>query len=73
MFLFIAFAGTQVANLGLGKSADQSTTGAVIGFNPTVYLYIALCFGFSLVVNAWIFYRISGGLFNPAVSLSIFV
>jgi aquaporin related protein len=30
-------------------------------------LYISLSFGFSLMVNAWIFFRISGGLFNPAV------
>ena len=34
-------------------------------------LYIALSFGFSLAVNAWIFFRISGGLFNPAVSLGM--
>jgi aquaporin rerated protein, other eukaryote len=33
--------------------------------------YIALSFGFSLMVNAWVFYRISGGLFNPAVSLAM--
>jgi len=34
-------------------------------------LYIALSFGFSLAVNAWVFFRISGGLFNPAVSLGM--
>jgi aquaporin related protein len=34
-------------------------------------LYIALCFGFSLTVNVWIFFRVSGGLFNPAVSLGM--
>lgn len=27
----------------------------------------ALVYGFSLLVNVWAFYRISGGLFNPAV------
>jgi hypothetical protein len=31
-------------------------------------LYVSLSFGFSLAVNCWVFYRISGGLFNPAVS-----
>jgi aquaporin related protein len=31
-------------------------------------MYIALVFGFSLAVNAWVFFRVSGGLFNPAVS-----
>ncbi len=36
--------------------------------NPSQLLYISLAFGFSLAVNAWVFFRISGGLFNPAVS-----
>ena len=27
--------------------------------------------GFSLAVNAWTFFRISGGLFNPAVTLGL--
>merc|ERR1712098_358269 len=66
MFLFFAFTGTQVANIGVGDSTDQSTTGSATGFNPATLLYIALSFGFSLMVNAWIFFRISGGLFNPA-------
>ncbi len=30
-------------------------------------------FGFSLAVNAWTFYRVSGGLFNPAVTLALFL
>jgi glycerol uptake facilitator-like aquaporin len=37
----------------------------------TYRLYISLSFGFSLAVNAWIFFRVSGGLFNPAVSLGM--
>ncbi|KAI9055798.1 hypothetical protein LZ554_000738 [Drepanopeziza brunnea f. sp. 'monogermtubi'] len=71
MFLFFAFAGTQVANIGAGDSSNQSTTGSATGFNPATLLYIALSFGFSLMVNAWIFFRISGGLFNPAVTLAL--
>ena len=39
--------------------------------NTSNLLYIALSFGFSLAVNAWIFFRVSGGLFNPAVSLGM--
>jgi len=34
-------------------------------------LYISLCFSFSLAVNAWVFFRVSGGLFNPAVTLAL--
>lgn len=56
MYLFFAFAGTQVA---LANSSDSVIT----------HLYIALSFGFSLAVNVWIFFRVSGGLFNPAVTL----
>lgn len=73
MFLFFAFAGTQVANIN-GENptaAAASTTPTTDGFSPIVLTYIALSFGFSLMVNVWIFYRISGGLFNPAVTLGM--
>jgi hypothetical protein len=68
MFLFFAFSGTQVANVD-SRADTNSTTGGATGFNAAVLLYISLVFGFSLMVNVWVFYRISGGLFNPAVSL----
>ncbi|KZM21083.1 uncharacterized protein EKO05_0003566 [Ascochyta rabiei] len=72
MFLFFAFAGTQVANIGSAASSDSNTTtGEATGFSPTVLLYIAVVFGFSLMVNVWIFFRISGGLFNPAVTFAM--
>jgi aquaporin related protein len=70
MFLYFAFAGTQVANIG-SQNNQSSTTGQTTGFNPGVLLYISLVFGFSLTVNVWIFFRISGGLFNPAVTLAM--
>lgn len=70
MFLFFAFAGTQVANSSASSSGNQSTE-LPQGPNPTILLYISLAFAFSLTVNAWIFFRVSGGLFNPAVSDSI--
>jgi aquaporin related protein len=57
LFLFFAFAATQVANNLLGTSP----------MNIGALLYISLAFGFSLAVNVWVFFRISGGLFNPAV------
>jgi len=71
MFLFFAFAGTQVANIGTGDNSNQSTTNASTGFSPIVLLYISLAFGFSLLINVWIFFRISGGLFNPAVTIAM--
>ena len=60
-FLFFAFSATQVANAAAAGAA------AAIGGklsqvpNASTLLYISLAFGFSLAVNAWIFYRISGG------------
>ncbi|KAI0129013.1 MIP family channel protein [Xylariales sp. AK1849] len=70
MFLFFAFTGTGVAKIPTGTGSDTTTAGAT-GFDISVQTYIALAFGFSLMVNAWVFYRISGGLFNPAVTLAL--
>jgi len=68
MFLFMAFAATSVAN----ASAPPTSSGTLSQFpNTSNLLYIALSFGFSLAVNAWAFFRISGGLFNPAVTLGM--
>lgn len=56
-FLFLAFSATQVANTQTaGSSAKPSQLP-----NTSVLLYISLAFGFSLAVNAWVFFRISGG------------
>ncbi|KAH6653012.1 aquaporin-like protein [Truncatella angustata] len=71
MFLFFAFAGTQVANAQSKTPSEATTTNATTGFNPVVMLYISISFGFSLMVNVWVFFRISGGLFNPAVTLAL--
>lgn len=65
LFLFFAFSGTQVALLSQAPDI-QNVVGTVS--DPSQLMFIALSFGFSLAVNAWVFFRISGGLFNPAVS-----
>jgi aquaporin related protein len=67
-FLFFAFAGTQVANISSNTNTGTMVVTTVQQKNPSQLLYISLAFGFSLAVNAWVFFRISGGLFNPAVS-----
>lgn len=59
LFLFFSFAGTQVANTP--KPVDGAPP------NTMNLLYSSLSFGFSLMVNVWAFYRVTGGLFNPAV------
>lgn len=64
MFLYFAFAGqimltTQSEPAPNGQSSAQQN------------IFTALIYGFSLLVNAWTFYRISGGLFNPAVCIPL--
>ncbi|KAF9699080.1 hypothetical protein EKO04_002888 [Ascochyta lentis] len=61
LFLFFAFAATQTANNLLGNR----------GMDIQTLMYISLAFGFSLAVNVWVFFRISGGLFNPAVTVAM--
>jgi aquaporin related protein len=74
MFLFFAFGGTQVANsAAVADNAatagqDNNKNSITQAPNTSVLLYISLIFGFSLMVNVWVFFRVSGGLFNPAVS-----
>jgi len=70
MFLFVAFAATQVANAGAPATANNSLSQYP---NSSNLMYISLAFGFSLAVNAWAFFRISGGLFNPAVTLALLI
>lgn len=66
MFLYFAYAGhlmvvNQTAETALSNSANSSQT----------VIFIGLAYGMSLLVTAWGFYRISGGLFNPAVTLGM--
>jgi aquaporin related protein len=68
LFLFFAFAGTQVANIASNTNTGATVITTVSQKTPEQLLYISLSFGFSLAVFAWVFFRISGGLFNPAVS-----
>ncbi|KAK7509369.1 aquaporin [Phyllosticta citriasiana] len=63
-FLFFGMAGAEVANYA--KSSGQSDA-----FDPAAVLYISTAFGLSLMVNVFIFFRVSGGLFNPAVTLAM--
>lgn len=63
MFLLLSFMGAQAAIDN--NPPDQGKGGALA---PQSLLYIASAFGSSLAINVWIFYRVTGGMFNPAVS-----
>lgn len=59
----------RVANISSNTNTGTMVVTTVQQKNPSELLYISLAFGFSLATNAWVFFRISGGLFNPAVSI----
>lgn len=65
MFLLLSFMGAQAA-IDNNSPGDPSARLA-----PASLLYIASSFGAALAVNVWIFYRVTGGMFNPAVSLMV--
>ncbi|OCK94101.1 aquaporin-like protein [Cenococcum geophilum 1.58] len=77
MFLFFAFGATQVANAAAvvvnGAGGQQENHLITQAPNTSVLLFISLASGFSLAVNVWVFFRISGGLFNPAVTLGLYL
>jgi len=66
LFLFYAFA----THLMAVTQAHEKKHSNHDGLASQTIVFISLGYGFSLLVNAWIFYRVCGGLFNPAVSQS---
>jgi len=68
MFLFMAFGGTHIANL---PGATITTSSGTAFIDTSNLMFIALAFGLSLIINVWIFFRVSGALFNPAISLAL--
>ncbi|KYK57177.1 aquaporin-2 [Drechmeria coniospora] len=65
MFLLLAFIGTQAA---LDQNYPGNTDAPLF---PATLLYIASSFGSSVAVNVWIFFRVTGGMFNPAIVAGI--
>ncbi len=61
LFLYFSYAG----NLMAVSRASSTAPGG--GMSSETVIFISLAYSFSLLVNVWVFYRISGGLFNPAV------
>ena len=63
-FLFLFFSFT-IAQVALTPPTEEGVAAPQI----LVIMFIALGFASSLAINVWLFYRVSGGMFNPAVSL----
>lgn len=43
------------------------------GNSSQTVVFIALSYGIGLLIAAWVLYRVSGGLFNPAVTLGMVI
>jgi len=56
--------------LGIQAAAGQAITSSG-GSTLEHVLYISTSMGLSLLVSAWLFFRITGGLFNPNISLAL--
>ncbi|KAK4207412.1 aquaporin-1 [Rhypophila decipiens] len=68
LFLYFSYAGNLMAASRASAMAPASVGG---GMSSETVIFIALAYSFSLLVNVWAFYRISGGLFNPAITLAL--
>ncbi|KAK4160241.1 aquaporin-1 [Cladorrhinum sp. PSN259] len=66
LFLYFSYAGSLMAASRTPTLTDSPKT-----MRSDAIIFISLAYSFSLLVNVWAFYRISGGLFNPAVTLSL--
>ncbi|GAA5918514.1 hypothetical protein JCM1841_003275 [Sporobolomyces salmonicolor] len=77
LFLIFALGGANVASRastnvqGGSTRTDGDVASVAAQVNTSNLLYIAFSFGVSLSANVWVFFRISGGLFNPAVSFGM--
>ncbi|CAO1632916.1 unnamed protein product [Jaminaea pallidilutea] len=70
LFLLLALGGAKTAQYT--RTASQ-TQGLQTALGNETISFIALSFGLSLLVTAWVFYRVTGGLFNPAITLALFL
>jgi aquaporin related protein len=68
MFLYFSFACQIMLHTQSGGRSQENG-----GFDNQQNIDTALVYGLSLLVNVWAFFRISGGLFNPAVSFLPFL
>lgn len=68
LFLFMAYLGHAMCV----QTAPNNASDGQGNSNQTI-ICISLSYGMSLLVAAWILYRVSGGLFNPAVTVGMII
>ncbi|KAF7977404.1 hypothetical protein HWV62_4037 [Athelia sp. TMB] len=62
-FLLLGLGGIQVVS-DIANDADAGSTLEQV-------LYKAISMGFALLISAWLFFRVTGALFNPNISLAL--
>ncbi|CZT08565.1 uncharacterized protein RAG0_13584 [Rhynchosporium agropyri] len=60
-----------LAGASSNENKGDSVSTAPSVTSPALLVYAAVATGFSLVITAWTFFRISGGLFNPVISFGM--
>lgn len=71
LFLLLALGGAKTAQVT--RTAAQTNTTMPSPLDNQTIQFISLSFGISLLVTAWVFYRVTGGLFNPAITLALWL
>ena len=56
---------------GIQAATTESTAANRPSSTLEQVLYISTCMGLSLLISAWMFFRVTGGLFNPNISLAL--
>lgn len=70
LFLLLALGGAKTAQF---TRTTSQTEGLETALGNQTIMFIAVSFGISLLVTAWCFYRVTGGLFNPAITLALYL
>ncbi|KIY67216.1 aquaporin-like protein [Cylindrobasidium torrendii FP15055 ss-10] len=75
LFLLFSLGAVQTVNTNVGANSDGTSGGTDVNANDVTRLlgfyYICSAFGFALFAIASIFYRFTGSIFNPSVSLAL--
>ncbi|CAE6467126.1 unnamed protein product [Rhizoctonia solani] len=71
LFLLLGFGGIQAAAFSNQASFGEAANSADKVKSIEQLLYISVSMGLSLLVSVWFFYRVTGGVFNPAVSTAL--
>ncbi|CAE6506683.1 unnamed protein product, partial [Rhizoctonia solani] len=79
LFLLLGLGGIQAAAFSnqssVAAAANSADNDGAQAINKVAsieqLLYISVSMGLSLLVSVWFFYRVTGGVFNPAVSTAL--